>query len=284
MNTLNNHFNKKNYLLISILALLLLSKVTFSYGYSFSDSLEIKKKRSYLGSYFSDAGKLYSAPFHWTGKDWFKAGVVAGTGLGIYALDDDIQQWSVSDRTKASQDISSVAEKFGNTSSTTIALGVTLVSGLIIKNQKMQDISLLALKSSLLSGLLAQTIKNIGHRSRPNSGNSKNSWYGPAIGGKHKAFPSGHTATAFALATTLSQVYKDKKWIAITSYSLATVAGFSRIHDNKHWATDVFAGAVLGYFTSKTILKNEKKNGREISFQPSIQFTNPALTVLVSLN
>ena len=266
------------------MALVLLSKVTFSYGSGFIDSLETTNKKSYLGSYFSDAGKLYSAPFHWTGKDWLKTGVIVGVGLGIYSLDDNIQQWSTSHRSKTSQDISSIAEKFGNTGSTTIALGVTLISGLISQNQKMQDVSLLALKSSLLSGLLAQTIKNIGHRSRPNSGDSKNSWHGPSIGGKHKAFPSGHTATAFALATTLSQIYKDKKWVVISAYSLATVAGLSRIHDNKHWATDVFAGAVLGYFTSKTILKNEKKNGRKISFHPSSQFTYPTLTAIVSLN
>ena len=255
-----------------------------SYSSSFPDSLETINRKSYIGSYFSDIGKLYSAPFHWSGKDWFKAGVVVSASLGVYAMDDDIQQWSISHRTRTSQDISSIAEKFGNTSSTTIFLGVTLVSGLIIKDQKMKEVSLLALKSSLLSGLLAQTIKNIGHRSRPNSGDNKNSWYGPPIGGKHKAFPSGHTTVAFALATTLSQIYKDKKWVAISAYSLATVAGLSRIHDNKHWATDVFAGAVLGYFTSKTILKNEKKNGRKISFHPSTQFTYPTLTALVSLN
>lgn len=282
MNTSNKDSCNKKYLTGLIIVFLLLSNATISY--SLSDSLTVLNKKSYISSYLSDAGKLYSAPFHWTGKDWLKVGVLATAGLGIYTVDDNIQHWSVSNKTNTTQSISDVAEKFGNTSFTSIALGVTLISGWAIQNEKMKNVSLLALKSSLLSGLLAQTIKNIGHRSRPNSGDSKNSWHGPSIGGKHKAFPSGHTATAFALATTLSQVFKDKKWVAIASYSIATIAGLSRIHDNKHWATDVFSGAILGYFTSKAIIKNEKKNGRKISFHPSTQFSNPTLTVHFLLN
>ena len=135
----------------------------------------------------------------------------------------------------------------------------------------------------MLSGLLAQTFKNIGHRSRPNSSDNKNTWHGPSFGRGNKAFPSGHTTTAFALATTFAQIYKDKKWVGITSYSIASLAGLSRIHDNKHWATNVFAGAILGYLGSKAILRNEEKNGRIISIYPSINVGAPGLTLLYNL-
>ncbi|MCD4731280.1 MAG: phosphatase PAP2 family protein, partial [Bacteroidales bacterium] len=47
-------------------------------------------------------------------------------------------------------------------------------------------------------------------------------------------------------ASVLAQGYKDKLWVGITSYSIATLVGLSRLHDGKHWATDVIAGAAIG--------------------------------------
>ena len=231
----------------------------------------------------SDAGYLYTAPLRWKGKDWAKLGVLSGLGVALYSADDNIQRWMAQSKTENSENLATVFEKFGNTGSTSIGLGAVFLTGLLVKNEKMQRISLLSLKSSLLSGLLAQTFKNIGHRSRPNAGLGKSSWYGPEIGGKHKAFPSGHTTTAFAIATTFAQIYKEKKWIVISAYSIATVTGISRVHDNKHWATDVFAGAALGYFSAKAILKNEKRNGRGITFVPSSQYDGVGLTMYISL-
>ncbi|MFY0650927.1 MAG: phosphatase PAP2 family protein [Cyclobacteriaceae bacterium] len=274
-----NHF-----LLIGLLSFIISFDTSANSDLSFSDSTKQNPKRNYFGSYLSDAGYLYSAPIRWKAKDWLKFGAFTASGIGLYQLDDNIQQWTLDNRNDLSHDISSGFEKLGNTSSTSIALGGALIVGLITEDEKVQDVTLLALKSSLLSGLLAQTIKNIAHRARPNAGLGKDSWHGPKIGGKHKAWPSGHTTTAFALATTFAQIYKDKKWVPISSYSLATLAGVSRLHDNKHWATDVFAGAVLGYFSAKGILANEKRNNRNFVFAPFYFGEATGISVAIMLN
>lgn len=240
-------------------------------------------KRNYFGSYLSDAGYLYSTPVRWKGKDWLTLGLISGIGAGIYVFDDDIQWWTIRNKTANSNKFSSIAEKFGNTSYTSLTLGASFLTGLMSNNRKMQKVSLLALKSSLLSGVLAQTIKNIGHRSRPNANMGKDSWHGPKIGGSHKAFPSGHTTAAFALATTFARVYSDKKWVGITAYSLAGLAGLSRIHDNKHWGTDVFAGGLLGYFSALAILRNEERNLRKISIGTSYFMDTQGMTIVIPL-
>ncbi len=41
------------------------------------------------------------------------------------------------------------------------------------------------------------------------------------------------------------------------SYSLASLTGLSRIHDNRHWASDVFCGAMLGWGTAKLLSKSD---------------------------
>jgi len=66
-------------------------------------------------------------------------------------------------------------------------------------------------------------------------------------------FPSGHSSLAFLGATFLSYTfsleYPGSGWtlpIVITSYSLATFVGVTRVISGNHFITDVIAGSVIG--------------------------------------
>jgi len=68
----------------------------------------------------------------------------------------------------------------------------------------------------------------------------------------NNSFPSGHTATAFMGAEFLWQEYKDVSvWYGITGYIIATGTGFFRIYNDRHWLTDVAAGAGIGILSTK---------------------------------
>jgi membrane-associated phospholipid phosphatase len=63
----------------------------------------------------------------------------------------------------------------------------------------------------------------------------------------HNSFPSGHTTMAFVGAELLSQEYAGScPWVAILGYVVAAATGFLRMYNNRHWLTDVVAGAGLG--------------------------------------
>ena len=64
------------------------------------------------------------------------------------------------------------------------------------------------------------------------------------------SMPSGHTSTMFASASVLAHSYGYK--VGIPMYLLATLTGLSRINDNKHWLSDVIAGATIGIFWGRS--------------------------------
>lgn len=71
-------------------------------------------------------------------------------------------------------------------------------------------------------------------------------------GSGFNSFPSGHTANVFASAEFLNQEYKDiHPWIGYAGYTVATATGILRMYNNKHWLSDVVAGAGFGILSTK---------------------------------
>jgi len=67
------------------------------------------------------------------------------------------------------------------------------------------------------------------------------------------SFPSGHTSSAFALATSMSLAFP--KWYVVAPVFLyASAAGYSRMHLGVHYPSDVLAGAIVG--TGSALLSN----------------------------
>lgn len=60
------------------------------------------------------------------------------------------------------------------------------------------------------------------------------------------SFPSGHTATAFSIATSLTLRYPDKPIIIAVSYLYAAIIGYGRMYLGVHYPSDVFGGMIIG--------------------------------------
>lgn len=67
------------------------------------------------------------------------------------------------------------------------------------------------------------------------------------------SFPSGHTATAFAIAIMLTYFFR-KPVYAYLFFLLAVIAGFSRVYLMQHFFEDVLAGAVVGIFSALVVI------------------------------
>lgn len=68
----------------------------------------------------------------------------------------------------------------------------------------------------------------------------------------NNSFPSGHTATTFMGAELVRIEYgDDSPWYSVGAYTIATAVGVLRVYNNRHWFTDVFAGAGVGILSAR---------------------------------
>lgn len=95
---------------------------------------------------------------------------------------------------------------------------------------------------------------------------------------ERNSFPSGHTATAFVAATILHKEYGTTRspWFSVGGYALATATGVMRVLNNRHWISDVMAGAgigiistELGYFAADLIFKDRGVENFELDGEVS---------------
>ena len=227
-----------------------------------------------FSSYFillgSDLKQEITAPFHFKKRDWLKVGEV-GLGAGLLLFADEPLQRSalkIRDSSRAVRNVSRYITNFGGMYET-YTLAALGAYSFIFKNKKLQTTTLLATQAYLTGGAMESFLKFVFGRQRPYYYNpdkveAEPTFHGPFFnGGKDingkrlsNSFPSGHATVAFAAATVFALEYKDKPFIPILSYSVATLIGLSRISENKHWVSDVFMGAVLGYYTGKQVVNN----------------------------
>lgn len=122
-----------------------------------------------------------------------------------------------------------------------VPLGIGLY-GLTQKDEKALRNSCVIVAASVFSAGLTNALKYTIDRERPFI------TY-PDIIKKSKAgspsFPSGHTSSAFATATSLSIAF-PKWYVIVPSFGWAGAVGYSRMHLGVHYPSDVLAGAAIG--------------------------------------
>lgn len=219
--------------------------------------------KKYIISYFGNTKNVLAAPFRLNEKSLLAAGTALCLTGGLMIADRDIQTVFQKNRNMTFDNVSRYGlEPWGRGLYSVPLLGVLYIHGAITHNERTERVALLAGQSFLISAAVVQIPKYLIQRHRPYQDIPSNQFLfdGPLGGFKHNSMASGHTIAAFSVASMFAQEYKDKKWVGIVAYSIATLTGLSRIYDNKHWASDVLLGAAMGIGISKVIYINNKKS------------------------
>lgn len=212
-----------------------------------------------------------TSPFHMSGHDFEWMGAGALITAGLFTTDQSSYNYisKGKDRTKIFRTTSPVITNFGANYGL-LSLAAFAGYSFIFNDSKAKETSYLATESFLTSSIWVVSMKWMLSRERPSAHNTSGSaaggkWSGPFGYFKSKprksvsyfdAFPSGHTATAFSIATVIAKQYNQSFYVPLFSYVAASLVGITRIAESTHWASDVFVGAIIGYLSATQIVHN----------------------------
>ena len=169
---------------------------------------------------------------------WLVGGGLAA--LAVHPLDDDVN------RRLLGSDISNAFIPGKYIGSTEVQVGAALTTYIVGRKRhqtRVQHIGMDLLEAQLLTEGIVELTKVAVRRERPvNPDGSQAFGY---------SFPSGHAAITFASATVLQQHLGWKA--AVPTYALATYVAASRLHDNRHFLSDVVFGSTVGIIVGRSV-------------------------------
>ena len=152
-------------------------------------------------------------------------------------------------------------------------LGLVALAGVQSRNDRINTLLIIAKGEAIM---LASTfaVKYLRGEARPD-------------GSDNLSFPSGHTAQAFLAASIVHTEFRDKsQWYGVGAYTIATSVAALRMINDKHWQSDVVAGAGFGILSAHLAYLSHRNRwgrksiGRDIGMAPTY-FGNgtPGMTI-----
>jgi membrane-associated phospholipid phosphatase len=267
-------YAKKKATLIFFLFLIQISIVTLNSTQAATiDPKAPDRLNGYFFTHLFTTGKnIFASPASWDKNDWLKAGISAIATIAFLPADNSIHTWVKDDRSETTD---SAAKVFSAAGAPIVLLGVVSAGylyGELADRPGARQTFLLAGESLIITEIIVQIGKISIGRARPYTEegafifhpfNSKEKWH---------SFPSGHAASAWAVASCLAS-RSDSAYVDVLLYSAAAGISLSRVLLDKHYASDVLAGSLLGYFIGKKVSSPEKQ-----------ETNKPALALLINRN
>lgn len=206
-----------------------------------------KKERRFFADIVRDQRAIWTSPFHLARGD---AKWLAPLGISTAALiASDQETGELSDnrgRISVSKDISFAGSIYSTGS---VAAAFYLI-GRATVNERARETGLLGGEALINSAVVFSVLKNVTQRPRP----TRDGAHAEFFDGGH-SFPSGHAASAWALATVIANEYHDRSAVQIGAYGLAVAVSVSRYTGRNHFLSDVLVGSAIGYGIGRYVYK-----------------------------
>ena len=207
----------------------------------------------------TDAGLYFTAPLRWDTSDWLHAGgsllaIAAARGIDRPVRDhfvDDNEPLTTKDDNELRDFLPAVA----------LIGGTWIYASYLDSDPGYRELGSMIEAGALTGASTALLRVGLG-RERPNETDDPDRWFHGGDG-----MPSLHVSTTFAVGTVFAESGSDDfRWVRrILGYGAASGAAYLRVKDNQHWASDIVAGAALGYFSARFVMHRRDGNEQQSS-------------------
>ena len=229
---------------------------------------------------WDDSLYLLTSPTRMTSRDALVVGgVFAGIG-GVIAADHGIRHVVQKNTSHTGLDVADVFSGIGSPAAVLglnvglIAIGVTNWS--YTGDSRLKNAALVSLESEIFTMASVFVIKEVVGRAPPNQ-NKGVTHFRPF--NKDDSFPSGHAAVSFATAAVFADRFEQP--VGGLAYGLASAVALARIYSDKHFASDVVAGGLLGWVIGKALSARHSYVDSDIEIRPVAIGNGQALGLMV---
>ncbi len=220
--------------------------------------------------FFNESKSYLAQPAKWDGNDWLKIGAIGAATVLFMQIDEPVRNELIKDRSYIKSVPIEGGRIWGEVYTTVGISGIYYLLGQINENNSYKKIGFEILQSCIYSALITQSMKMIIGRARPYQNEGAFSFKPLNISGDDRwALPSGHTTLAFSLSTVLAK-NSESTLTKIICYIPALLTAASRTSQDKHWISDVFLGAVIGYSVAEFVTSKHEQNESSVIISPSL--------------
>ncbi len=183
----------------------------------------------------------------------------------LSVLDQEVSEAAMDWDSGLFGDFLDLSNEAGSLNAPLIPTGIFLVS-LATDNAKFQDAAFTSLQAIVYTNVISFTVKSFIGRARPEDG--KGAHHFAPFSEFDASFPSGHTATAFAILSPWAFYYPH-----VVTYGLLVIgagAAVARMQLQKHWLTDVLAGGALGVSMAYWLSRKHQGRWSNVTIAPVV--------------
>lgn len=211
----------------------------------------IESPKNDFKNFFKSGNDLFSAPAHFTSKDWILFSSTLGITAASIFIDDEIK--TIAQRNKGSfGNVIFKVDDLYHIEFMAASIAAFYIYGISSKNSEVRNLGLRLAEATAYSSSIMGLTKFVFGRGRPKNLDDPTVFYPLNTTWDYTSFPSGHSTLAFAYSTVMASVYNNFFW-KFSWFSLAALVGTARVYHNEHWFSDVVLGAAIGYFVGDFI-------------------------------
>ena len=169
---------------------------------------------------------------------WAAAG--GGLAAAVHPVDDNVNE-AFLDASSGVKDFFKPGAVLGQFPTLIAGATIVYIVGRAGDKPRVSHTGMDLIRALLISEVMVETMKYTTRRERPDGSNAR-------------SFPSGHASITFATATVIE---RHLGWrYSVLGYTIASYVAASRLHDNRHWLSDVVFGSAVGAIGGRTVTQH----------------------------
>ena len=220
------------------------------------------------GLLWEDTRAALAAPGGWQARQWEELGLGAGLVLATgFLLDPVLDRVAARNASPARDRLAANLTQPGGTGGR-VFMGAGYLGLSAFGQDEARSIVVDMGIATVLAQVAILPIKASVGRVRP-ADNQGTAHFTPFSGAD--AFPSGHAAQAFAMASALA-VRTPEPWVGWCAYGAAGLVALARLESRDHFASDVLGGAMVGTVLGRWVAGRHlalRAGGTDLKVQPT---------------